>query len=77
MNPVYYSNKSSTYKNNDKLANVTSAEYYYEQQFGDYKLFGQGFLSSDSLKIGSSMVKQQLFVEMTTFGPLMRFYGYV
>lgn len=75
VNPVYNSSKSSTYKKNGKLTNVTSAYSNYNQGFGD-NTFGKGFLSSDTLKIGGVSIKQQQFVEMTTFGALMTFYGY-
>lgn len=60
---------------NGQSANVTSAYSNYNQGFGD-NTFGKGFLSSDTLKIGGVSIKQQTFVEMTTFGAYMTYYGY-
>lgn len=66
MNRVYDSKKSSTFKRpsscNIDAANVSTA---YSDYTSFRTKFGSGFLSTDSMGIGSVTLKDQTFIELT------------
>lgn len=77
--PVYDSKKSSTYQTNFTQANITNTYNIYFEYLSTAETlkFGQGFLSTDTLRIGTATIKKQTFIELTKLGPQMYSYLYV